>query len=77
VAWDMSGFSVVPEKSEETYLPLMKEYSADCSIRLDREKRRLAIIVSKYNHCLQEIPSNRNVEKPLNGSCEPDVANWK
>ena len=55
VAWDMSGFSVAPEKLEETFLPLVKEYRAECSIRLDREKRRLAIFVSKYNHCLQEI----------------------
>ena len=55
VAWDMSGFSVAPEKVEEIFLPLAKEYSAECSIRLDREKRRLAIFVSKYNHCLQEI----------------------
>jgi formyltetrahydrofolate deformylase len=55
VAWDMSGFSVAPEKLEEIFLPLVKEYSAECSIRLDREKRRLAIFVSKYNHCLQEI----------------------
>lgn len=55
VAWDLSGFSVAPEKLEETFLPLAKEYSAECSIRLDREKRRLAIFVSKYNHCLQEI----------------------
>ncbi len=55
VAWDMSGFSVAPEKLKETFLPFTKEYSAECSIRLDREKRRLAIFVSKYNHCLQEI----------------------
>jgi formyltetrahydrofolate deformylase len=55
VAWDMSGFNVAPEKLEETSLPLAKVYSAECSIRLDREKRRLAIFVSKYNHCLQEI----------------------
>jgi formyltetrahydrofolate deformylase len=55
VAWDMSGFSVAPEKLEETFLPLAKEYNADWSIRLDREKRRLAVFVSKYDHCLQEI----------------------
>jgi formyltetrahydrofolate deformylase len=55
VAWDMQGFDVAPEKLEETFLPLAKEYNAEWSIRLKREKRRIAVFVSKYDHCLQEI----------------------
>jgi formyltetrahydrofolate deformylase len=55
VAWDMQGFNVTPEKLEETFLPLAREYHAEWSIRLDREKRRIAVFVSKYDHCLQEI----------------------
>lgn len=55
VAWDMSDFSVAPGKLWEMFLPLAKKYGAKWSIRLDREKRRLAIFVSKHDHCLQEI----------------------
>lgn len=55
VAWDMQEFNVAPEKLEDTFHPLAKEYKAEFSIKLDREKRRVAIFVSKYDHCLQEI----------------------
>jgi formyltetrahydrofolate deformylase len=55
VAWDMSGFSIAPENLEETFQSLAKEFKAEWSIRLDRTKRRIAIFVSKYDHCLQEI----------------------
>ena len=55
VAWDMSEFSIAPEKIEETFRSIASEYGAKWSIRLDREKRKLAIFVSKYDHCLQEI----------------------
>jgi formyltetrahydrofolate deformylase len=55
VAWDMQEFNVSPEKLEEIFLSLAKEYNAEWSIRLDREKRRIAVFVSKYDHCLQEI----------------------
>jgi formyltetrahydrofolate deformylase len=55
VAWDMSEFSINPNELEGTFSQLAKEYNAEWSIRLDRNKRRLAIFVSKYDHCLQEI----------------------
>ncbi len=55
VAWDISDYIIVPEKLEETFLPLAKEYNAQLTIRLDKTKQRLAIFVSKYDHCLQEI----------------------
>ena len=55
VAWDMSEFSVHPEKLQETFIPLAREHEARWSIRLGKEKRSLAIFVSKYDHCLQEI----------------------
>lgn len=55
VAWDMSEFTITPDKFDEKFLPLATEYSAQWSIRLGNEKRRLAIFVSQHDHCLQEI----------------------
>ena len=55
VAWDMKEFSVSPEHLTEAFLPMAKEFKAEWSIRLNRTKHRLAIFVSKYDHCLQEI----------------------
>ena len=55
VAWDMSEFTIPPEKFDEMLVPLATECSAQWSIRLGNEKRRLAIFVSQHDHCLQEI----------------------
>jgi len=55
VAWDMSDFSIVADKVHETFLPLAEEYGAHCSVRFEKKKRTLALFVSKYDHCLQEI----------------------
>ena len=55
VAWDMAGFTVGPDDLHKAFLPLAEEFGAEWSIRLNRNKRRLAIFVSKHDHCLQEI----------------------
>jgi formyltetrahydrofolate deformylase len=55
VAWDMKDFSVAPDDLEGAFLPMAKEFNAEWTIKLDRSKRRLAIFVSKSDHCLQEI----------------------
>lgn len=55
VAWDMGTFTVPPDKLHDEFLPLAQEFAAEWSIRFNRDKRRLAIFVSKHDHCLQEI----------------------
>jgi formyltetrahydrofolate deformylase len=55
VAWDMKEFNVSPERLTEAFLPMAEEFEAEWSIRLNRNRHRLAIFVSKYDHCLQEI----------------------
>jgi formyltetrahydrofolate deformylase len=55
VAWDMAEFTVPQNALDDAFLPLAREYDAHYAIRLSTHKRRLAIFVSKYGHCLQEI----------------------
>lgn len=55
VAWDMADFTIAPENLHKEFLPLGQEFGAEWSIRLNRTKRRIAIFVSKHDHCLQEI----------------------
>jgi formyltetrahydrofolate deformylase len=55
VTWDMITFSVQPDKLEEEFQPIAREYQAKWFIRLNQNKRKIAIFVSKYAHCLQEI----------------------
>ena len=63
VAWDMREFSVNPDKVREAFLPMALEFQADWSIRLNRDRHRLAIFVSKYDHCLQEILWRRDMRE--------------
>ncbi len=55
IAWDMAAFTVAPEDLHDAFLPMAKEFGADWTIRLNRTKRKMAVFVSKYDHCLQEI----------------------
>ncbi len=55
VSWDMDGFSISSGDIEEAFRPLAREFRADWKIHLSYEKPRVAIFVSKYEHCLQEL----------------------
>ncbi len=55
VAWDMSGFSIPPEEVKEAFAPLAKEFKAIWDIKFLEQKSRVAIFVSKRDHCLNEI----------------------
>jgi formyltetrahydrofolate deformylase len=55
VKWDMKTFSVPSDKLEEVFQPIANEYQAKWFIRLNQNKRKIAIFISKYAHCLQEI----------------------
>ncbi len=55
MAWDMSGFSIRQGDLMDAFTPLAKEFKANWTIQFIQEKRRVGILVSKYDHCLQEI----------------------
>ena len=55
VAWDMTEFTIAPDRLPAAIDPLAKECAAQWSIRMGNEVRRLAIFVSQHDHCLQEI----------------------
>ncbi|MBN1348667.1 formyltetrahydrofolate deformylase [candidate division KSB1 bacterium] len=55
IAWDMDGFSIPASEVAEAFAPLAKEFNAAWKIRFAERKMKIAIFVSKYEHCLQEI----------------------
>ena len=55
VRWDMKNFSIPKSEVAEAFAPLAKEFNAKWEISFTGEKIRVAIFVSKYDHCLQEI----------------------
>jgi formyltetrahydrofolate deformylase len=57
VSWDMQSFSIAPEEVPAAFAPLAREFQGQWAIKLNSpgNRRRLALFVSKYDHCLQEL----------------------
>ncbi len=55
VAWALNGFTIGKEDLNEAFAPLAKEFRADWHIAYSSQRPRLAVFVSKYDHCLQDI----------------------
>jgi formyltetrahydrofolate deformylase len=77
VSWSFERGSV--SELEEAFRPLAEEFDATWQIRLGGRKTRIAIFVSRYDHCLQEILWRHNigefaVDIPLIISNHPDLA---
>lgn len=55
VAWQMDNFSIAAEDLDDALRPLAKEFKADWKIYFSENLPKVAIFVSKYDHCLQDI----------------------
>jgi formyltetrahydrofolate deformylase len=55
VSWDLEHFTVPASEIKEAFTPLAKEFNADWSLKFARKKTRVALFVSKYDHCLRDI----------------------
>ena len=55
IAWVVSDSGRSVDDLNNLFAPLAEEYRAKFSIRFLNAKRKIAIFVSKYDHCLREI----------------------
>lgn len=56
VSWSLDNFSIPADDLESAFAPLAREFRADWTIRFPGARsRRMAVFVSKYDHCLREI----------------------
>ncbi len=55
VSWSTANFSIPAVELHEAFSPLAKEFGASWKIRLGNRKMRVALFVSRYDHCLQEL----------------------
>jgi len=55
VLWSAEKYSISASELEDAFRPLAKEFDASWIIRLTARKTRIAIFVSRYDHCLLEI----------------------
>lgn len=55
IEWDLSEQNISAKQFEEEFNILAKEIDAKWEIKYSHNKHKLAIFVSKYDHCLQEL----------------------
>ncbi|TVR20479.1 MAG: formyltetrahydrofolate deformylase [Anaerolineaceae bacterium] len=79
VAWDLAHFETPPERIAAAFAPIAEQYNMDWRLHFSDERLRMAIFVSKQDHCLYDILSRWQsgelpVEIPLIISNHPDLA---
>jgi formyltetrahydrofolate deformylase len=78
IAWDMAGFPLNEEDLCAAFEPLGREFDAAWKIHFTAKRQRVAIFVSRLDHCLQEILWRHRlgefgIEIPLIISNHPDL----
>lgn len=78
IAWDMNHFSTPAAALDKEFANLAGQFQAKYEIKFVEEKSRVALFVSKYDHCLHEILWRHSIEDypyeiPLIISNHPDL----
>jgi formyltetrahydrofolate deformylase len=55
VEFDLDGLSFDFSEFTERFSPMARDYKMDWRVARSAERHRLAILVSKYDHCLQDL----------------------
>ncbi len=55
IEWDLAGFNVAREAIRTALDPLAHELAFDWRLHFSDERPRVAIFVSRYDHCLQDL----------------------
>lgn len=78
VVWDIKDFDIPENELDNAFHPVGKKFNANWSILYTGRKQRIAVMVSKYEHCLQELLWRQQLpesayEIPLIISNHPDL----
>ncbi|MCL4255307.1 MAG: formyltetrahydrofolate deformylase, partial [Anaerolineae bacterium] len=57
VQWDLAQFEIPKEKIAPAFAPLAEQYEMDWRVHFSDERQRMAIFVSKEDHCLYDMLS--------------------
>lgn len=55
VEWDLAGFDLGLHRFDEAFAPVAEEYQMRWELKLSSVKPRMAIFVSKFDHCLADL----------------------
>lgn len=64
IEWSLTDFAIPKEKIRSAFEPIAIKYEMNWELRFGNERARVAIFVSKFDHCLYELLI-RNKEKEL------------
>lgn len=78
VEWDMAGFALTPEQFEQEFTTIAEAFNMHWQLNLSSRKPKIAIFVSKYDHCLTDLlyrhhSGELDCEIPLIISNHPDT----
>ncbi len=55
VEWDLAGFALDTEQFEQQFAPIAEKFQMQWTLNLSSRKPRIAIFVSKFDHCLVDL----------------------
>ena len=55
VEWDLKDFSLDEASFAKAFQDIAKTYKMTCELKLSKDKLRMAIMVSQYDHCLADL----------------------
>lgn len=55
IQWELEGFKIPESQIKDEFLPLAKRFHMDWQLHFSRTVSRMAIFVSKVDHCLYDI----------------------
>jgi formyltetrahydrofolate deformylase len=78
VEWDLAGFNLGLHRFAEAFVPVASQYDMRWELKLSSVKPRMAIFVSKFDHCLADLlyrwhAGELYCEVPLIVSNHPDT----
>ncbi|RUM88802.1 MAG: formyltetrahydrofolate deformylase [Thermovibrio sp.] len=55
IEWELEGFRIPKERIEDAFRPIAEKFQMDYQLRFNSEVKKVAIFVSKYDHCLYDL----------------------
>jgi formyltetrahydrofolate deformylase len=55
IQWSMDGFQLAPQEVERGFATIAQKYAMQWRFALSTQKQRIAILVSKFDHCLADL----------------------
>jgi len=78
IEWELKGFSLDRPQLEKGLKPLIQKYKMDHELHYSLDRLKIAILVSKYRHCLYDLLVRRELKEievdiPIILSNHPDL----